>query len=300
MDSKDRSRTLAYRHTTDFLAFIVEKVDEYDIAVRELELIRRIADILRAGTYPAMSTYLKFRVERRLNQSLSYRSITLDQSGLYLNSGLTEPDYGSEQVTIYSDEDSTDALDDQSANIFFEEFGDLLGFADRVIIVEEEEVEDLEEEEEDDMFAAAESYTRNEIRTLLKSVISDFKSVGFTGSDLVVLSKLYMLLESPGKYRIRGYLSVIFKNIDSNGDGYYNEILYDTDGLSLTSGGFATGEYGGDSYSQVVFPFDDEDEAINAVQLIDIFVNSIGHQISDPHNLELEATDSGDEIQENY
>jgi len=292
MDSQNRFKTPPYRATIDFLMEIIERADDYQLPAPEMEIVKELLSELGSSTISGKGKCLIFRVERRFNRSLCYRSIILSRNGLFLQSGQSEPDYDSEHLTIYSDEQVTNGYDEVDYYNFFVEFEDLLGYDERIIIAKEE----FEEEEEFDVFEAAESYTYKEVLTLLQTVISDFQRIGLNGSDLVVISKLLMLLENPGHYRFHGYLSVTFKTKDLNGDIKFNEILYDMDTLSLTTGGYLKGEYGGDSFSKVVYPFDDVYKAMDAVQLIDVFVSSILEKLSIPEKLEVETADSGDEI----
>lgn len=292
MDSQNRFKTPPYRATIDFLMEIIERADNYQITPNVLAIVKELLSELGSATFSGKGKCLIFRVERRFNRSLCYRSIILSRNGLFLQSGQSEPDYDSEHLTIYSDEQVTNGFDEVDYYNFFVEFEDLLGYDERIIIAKEE----FEEEEEFDVFEAAESYTNKEILTLLQTVIADFQQIGLNGSDLVVISKLLMLLENPSHYRYHGYLCVTFTTIDLNKDEYFYEISYSRDALSLISGGYVKGEYGGDSFSKVVYPFEDEDEAMDAVQLIDVFVSSIQEKLSIPDKLEVETTDSGDEI----
>lgn len=48
--------------------------------------------------------------------------------------------------------------------------------------------------------------------------------------------------------------------------------LIDTEGLQLSYEGWDGNEYGGDSYAEIIFPFE-EDEYVAAMEIIDIFIS---------------------------
>lgn len=66
--------------------------------------------------------------------------------------------------------------------------------------------------------------------------------------------------------------------------------------MRLTSGGFITsGNFGGDSYSEVVFP-SEEGETANA-QIINKFIDDFKDKLKNPGKV-IESYDSGDGIEE--
>lgn len=142
------------------------------------------------------------------------------------------------------------------------------------------------------------SYANNAIGGLLKKMIKGFDHYNISADQLVVISTIYKVVTDFKKYVVNGSIRVDIKQIESEGNFKFQEILIGADGLRLTNGGYVTGENGGDSYSDVVFPIEDEDEAMETVQIVDTFISEFLDKL-ESQNKEIDTEDSGDGIIKN-
>jgi hypothetical protein len=109
---------------------------------------------------------------------------------------------------------------------------------------------------------------------------------------------MYKVTSDFKKFSVNGHLSLSIKCTEGPGNFRFQEIIIDPDGLRLTNGGYVTDEdNGGDSYSNEVFPIYDEDEVNDTIIVIDNFVEYFTDNLVS-ENMELEAEDSGDGIEE--
>jgi hypothetical protein len=162
----------------------------------------------------------------------------------------------------------------------------------------EEDYEDEADYEEDSLFQQASCYTMDAIGELLVELIQNFSIYRLNYKDLPIVATILKVVKEIENYNVPGYLYVLAKQYTSLGNFRFNEIHLDQDGLKLTSGGYVTeGNCGGDSYSTVIFPVEDEDAAVNIVQEIETFVIDFKEMLSDTET-EIEVVDSGDGIEE--
>lgn len=166
---------------------------------------------------------------------------------------------------------------------------------------ENENEEDFFEEAHRDV-APANSYAYIQISKLLSAVIRKFDKFDIQERDLVTLAKMRMILEDLKAYTVHGYLVFSIKQYDmlndiDNSNLSYCEIHIDEDGLQLSKGGVIHGDFGPDSYSDYVFPFEDEFVDSNSIDVIDGFTEIFVEMLASKYSL-LEIFDSGDELEE--
>jgi|GEM_PF-3798113 len=115
---------------------------------------------------------------------------------------------------------------------------------------------DEELSEEELFYISSRKAAHLSITGLLRNLIQKFPSFGFTTEDLIKVAKLYALVCNPENYIIDGYIN--FTVIDNKREGEvkyrFCEILYDNDGLRLIIGGYLESQYGGDSFSNILYP----------------------------------------------
>ena len=170
-------------------------------------------------------------------------------------------------------------------------------WVDESITAEEDDDEEDFEDEENDIFSIARGYTYDAIGDFVIEIIKNFNSYRISEKSLVVLAKIYMLIKKPKKYSVNGYLYILVKELYSEGSHQFQEIKIDGDGLELSRGGYVNGEYGGDSFSEIIYPVYDEDEAINIMTPVESFIDDLKSRLADPE-VEVEIYNSGDEIDE--
>ena len=173
--------------------------------------------------------------------------------------------------------------------------------------IEDEEYDDAEEEDYDDTedeedyenaFNQAQYYAITAISDFLKELIKNFDEYNIEAEHLPVISNLYKVITNIKRYRVNGYLCFTVKDVESEGNFKYQEIQLDYDGLTLTRGGYVTeDDNGGDSYNTIIYPPDDEYEAMEIVTEIDNFISDFRDRLNNVE-IEIEAIDSGDGIDE--
>lgn len=166
---------------------------------------------------------------------------------------------------------------------------------------ENEDEEDFLEEAHQDV-APANAYTYAQISKLLSAVIRKFDNFNIQPRDLVTLAKILMILEGLNAYTVHGYLFFSVKQYDmlndiDSGNLSYCEIHIDEDGLQLSKGGVIHGDFGPDSYSDYVFPFEDEFVDSNSIDIIDGLTESFVEMLTNKSSV-VEVFDSGDELEE--
>jgi hypothetical protein len=171
-------------------------------------------------------------------------------------------------------------------------------------LVEDGELEDNDvltddQDYESDIMAAASSYAEIQTRACIKRIIKEFDKLDILGADLVVLSKMYMVLANLSNYTIDGYLSFTVKTYVDGESMSFHEIHIDEEGLRLTSGiSYVEDDELEEHESHISFPFEDEFAALNAFDEIGRFVNDINTSLSEEAR-EIDAVDSGDTIEDN-
>lgn len=162
----------------------------------------------------------------------------------------------------------------------------------------DEDDEAYDEDDESTNLAVASSYAETQICLCLKRIIKTFDEYTITGADLLVLSKMYMVLTDLSNYTIDGFL---YFTVKSHGNSImdFHEIHIDEDGLRLTSGtSYLDKDQCPEVESRIVFPYEDEYEALNAFDEIASFVNVVMSCLADPTS-EIDAEDGTDDIEEN-
>lgn len=154
------------------------------------------------------------------------------------------------------------------------------------------------EDDEDVTLTRSEAYANSAIAELLKEIIKKFDHYGISAEYLVVLSSMYKVLVDFKKYRVNGYLQITLKSSEDADNFTFQEITVDTDGLRLSTGGYTHDDQaGGDSYSEMVFPMEDEYDFRSTMGSIDSFVSEFEDNLIGEGN-KFEAFDSGDGIEE--
>ncbi len=168
----------------------------------------------------------------------------------------------------------------------------------KVISEQNELEEDTDEDDPENIFNQSMAYANSAISDLLKKIIKRFDWYSINSDQLVAICNMFKVTSDYKKYIVNGYIRLDIKEIESPGNYKFQEILVDVDGLSLTKGGYVTeNNDGGDSYSDLVFPIDDEDEANDTIFVIDDFVCAFLEKL-DSENKDFDAFDSGDGIEE--
>ena len=185
------------------------------------------------------------------------------------------------------------------------EYDDLFSFDSEQIDDEEEDdnefdEEEIDEEEDDEseIMANASYCAATQICSFLKSVINESDKYRISGADILVLSKMCMVLTDLNRYTVNGYLYFTVKDYGKSSMAYH-EIHIDSDGLRLTYGVSYVDKYSGyEQESRVVFPFENEYEAVEVDDKIGEFVDSVSYLLLSEER-DVEAFDSGDPIEDN-
>lgn len=159
--------------------------------------------------------------------------------------------------------------------------------------IDEDEEEDIDEDDSDNIFSQSISYANRAVSELLKELIKNFDSHNINSDQLLAICSMYKVTNDYKKYAVNGYLRLDIKEIETSTNFTFQEIIIDADGLRLTNGGYMTG----DTYSEEVFPIDDEDEAENTISIIDDFISDFYNKLNS-ENKELDAFDSDDGIED--
>lgn len=211
------------------------------------------------------------------NWQLLSHQITVDTS---------DSSYREFNLILQADESSDEEDEDDIGHV---EYASLLG--------DDFSNDRQDEENYDNYFVQASHYTHNAARHLLEKLIESSFRYGFSKEDIDILETILRVVSEPKKYRVNGYLYILVKKVHDEENHSYHELQIDDDGLKLSTGGYLTEDFGGDSYSDVIYPVDDEDDALNIVESVDNFVNEFLEQI-DEDQIEVEVFDSGDGISE--
>lgn len=162
----------------------------------------------------------------------------------------------------------------------------------------EDDLSDESEDDEDGVLAQSEAYANSAIAELIKGIIKKFDHYGVSAEQLVVLCSIYKVLVDTKKYRVNGYLQITLKAFADTNNFTFQEITIDADGLRLTKGGYThDDDIGGDTYSDEIFPLEDELDAISTVEVIDTFISNFEDKLTSGRR-EFDAFDSGDGIDE--
>lgn len=131
------------------------------------------------------------------------------------------------------------------------------------------------------------------VNLFLKEAIKNFEKYNIEPEQLASISRFYVVTSVEDKYELNGYINFTVTS-EKTEDGFtFKELLFDADGLRLVTGGCVNGEYGGDTYSSLVFPSDTEEEAWNTVNRLENFFSDF---IEKMEYGEIDISDSLDEI----
>ena len=153
-----------------------------------------------------------------------------------------------------------------------------------------------EEDNESEIISAASSFAETEIRACLKRIIKECDRYRILPADLVILSKMYMVLTDLCNHTVDGYFYFIVKSPVSSEEMDFYEVHIDGEGLRLTTGILYVEDECEEHDIEVVFPFEDEYLALNSFEDISNFVNGIKSSLLD-EGRKIDAFDSGDAIE---
>jgi len=162
----------------------------------------------------------------------------------------------------------------------------------------EEKVDEVAEEQLEELYSQAVTYGYNQTASVLKKVIQNFDHFQITTQELPVLANMLKVATNPEGYEVNGYLQLVIKVFESGEDFRFQEITIDEFGLRLISGRIEVSpDFGPDTYSNSVFPPEDEYDAMETVVKVDEFFTEFISML-ETTNREFEAADSGDGIDE--
>lgn len=127
---------------------------------------------------------------------------------------------------------------------------------------DEEEEEDEEGDEEEFVLTPAAKQVYRIIRKFLNEVSSAPKTHNISTAEADILNEMYDVLADYRSTEVNGSYNFSLQD-NRTANMTYQEISITSDGLRLMQGGSADGQYGSDSYSDIIFTDEDENEEVN-------------------------------------
>ncbi|GAB4093063.1 hypothetical protein [Flaviaesturariibacter terrae] len=147
--------------------------------------------------------------------------------------------------------------------------------------------------DEEEIFNQAKEYVHGRVSALLTQLVTGFQDYRLTGRELATAATLYQLVSEPDRYEVEtGSVAFLVKEELGGGNHRFAEIRFDADGLALQTGGYEMGEFGGDSFSEEIYPVYDEMEALGIMDIYSNFENEFWEML-DAENREIMLDEPG-------